>query len=909
MKLTARFFLALTFLAASAMPLLVFWLWPYSGILESKMHEARERNLLVARNVASVLEVYHQDLILTFDAFVKATDGTPSFEAKPIFEKMHFRHICIVDATTGVVEIAYLATEHPCPGRVPADRMQLFHTLTEGGQVRMSDVVHVPNEKPRIFIASRKGPKLVVGAIHTTFFDDLRARVRFGEGGHAAILDASGHILSHPDEARDETLDMTGIPLIQRLLAGEEGVGTFQSPVRGREMIAGFASVPGANWGVIVPQPLRELQDQANTYSADVLVIFSFGVLLSLAIAMAMGLSFSRRLKKITSALHAVAQEESVTSLNDRPRWLSIKELTSLEQDVTHLARSSASARAVTAAQNAELTQANLRLREEMEERKVAESAKRRSEIRFKSLFESAPIPIREEDLSGMKRLVDDLNIPNFQAFKDYLDAHPEFVQACARTIVVCDANQASLAEHGYADKEEMLSRVVKKLSPAAMKIVRLSLEVIHKGELGCAYETQIKRVDGTIRSVAATWSVIPGHEATYARILLCSIDITDHMKSEEALRQAQKMEAVGQLTGGVAHDFNNLLTVIGGNIDLLDAQAGLDADLIGPIRKAVHHGAELTQRLLAFSRKQPLAAQPVNLCELVAGITGLMRRSIGETVSVQIKCPDDLWPAYADPAQVETALVNLVLNARDAMPSGGTIYISCGNVALTDDDDPEVTPGDYVALSVSDSGTGMAAEVIERAFEPFFTTKEVGRGSGMGLPMVYGFAKQSNGDVQIKSRPNEGTTVSLYLPRSSTPLQTELQRAPNGGVSEGQGQSILVLEDDADVRAYLLRLLSSFGYEASPAANAALARSLLDRGARFDLLVSDIMLPGGVGGPEFAEEFLIRCPDARVILMSGHPSELNREQTVLENVPILAKPFAPDVLRASIMKALRRLS
>ena len=211
-------------------------------------------------------------------------------------------------------------------------------------------------------------------------------------------------------------------------------------------------------------------------------------------------------------------------------------------------------------------------LRQEMEDRQQAEQARKVSEVRFRSLFENAPIPIREEDLSGMKRMIDDLNMTDRDAFVAYIDQHPEFLEACSREIVVVDANRASLEQHGYADKSEMLPKVVSVLSPAAKKIVRMTVLAIHEGASGRSYETKITRADGSVRSVAATWSVVPGHEDTYSRILLCSIDMTDRLASEAALRQAQKMEAVGQLTGGVAHDFNNLLTVISGNVELLEA-------------------------------------------------------------------------------------------------------------------------------------------------------------------------------------------------------------------------------------------------------------------------------------------------------------------------------------------------
>lgn len=546
------------------------------------------------------------------------------------------------------------------------------------------------------------------------------------------------------------------------------------------------------------------------------------------------------------------------------------------------------------------------RLLLEMEERKIAEIAQENSELRFKSLFENAPIPIREEDLSGMKRMVDELNLTDPDEFQAYLDAHPKFLEYCARQIIVVDANRASLEQHGYAEKADMLARVVRELSPAAMQIVRKTLTAIHEGARDRSYETTITRVDGEVRTVAATWSVVPGHEETYARILLCSVDLTDRLASEAALRQAQKMEAVGQLTGGVAHDFNNLLTVISGNMELLETTGGIDPDLSQPIMKAVRRGAELTQRLLAFSRKQPLAAQPIDLQDLVAGMTGLLRRSLGEEIAIEIELPDQLWCVHADPGQVEAALLNLALNSRDAMPAGGTLRIDCRNMSVGTENDHDLDAGDYVALSVSDTGTGMTPDVINRAFEPFFTTKEVGKGSGLGLSMAYGFAKQSSGGLHIESVPGRGATVSLYLPRSAAE-QLEDARPKGADIKvAGQGERILILEDDRDVRAYLTRLMESFGYKALPAQDVMAAREILGRTEKIDLLISDIMLSGGLRGPDFAVEMLAYFPGTPVIFVSGRPSEIESAKTHrIRNAVVIAKPFTRDEILKKILEAL----
>lgn len=545
-------------------------------------------------------------------------------------------------------------------------------------------------------------------------------------------------------------------------------------------------------------------------------------------------------------------------------------------------------------------------LREEVETRKSAETVRQSSEQRFHSLFEYAPIPIREEDLSGMKRLIDALDIQDTAELEVYLDAHPEFLQACAKEIAVVDANRASLAEHGYRDKSEFLARVVTELTPAAYKIVRMTILALHEGAEGRSYETRITRADGKIRTVAATWRVLPGHEDTYRRILLCSVDLSDRLAAEDALRQAQKMEAVGQLTGGVAHDFNNLLTVIRGNVELLELMVDVDPEFSTPIINAVDRGAELTQRLLAFSRKQPLAVRTFDLGDMVLGMGNMLRRTLGMKNTIEIDVPDDLWPVMADPAQVEAALLNFALNSRDAMLGGGVLNVSCRNAPITTENDLDLGAGDYVALRVEDTGTGMDPDTLSRVYEPFFTTKEVGKGSGLGLSMAYGFAKQSGGAVDIQSTLGQGTQITLYLPRSDHSPENQASAPVVDPKVKAQGETILVLEDNEGIRSYVTQLLRKFGYSVLEASTVEAARMFLPRASEIDLLISDILLPGGLIGPDFAVELRRVNPDVPVIFMSGQPSEIETAASgVFHDAPVLSKPFAKTALLDRVSKAL----
>ncbi|GAB5471286.1 MAG: hypothetical protein Kilf2KO_43160 [Rhodospirillales bacterium] len=417
----------------------------------------------------------------------------------------------------------------------------------------------------------------------------------------------------------------------------------------------------------------------------------------------------------------------------------------------------------------------------------------------------------------------------------------------------------------------------------------------------------RILRPNGDIRHVRKRSEYLRDAAGAIVTARGTTQDVTEIVAIESHLRQIQKVEAIGQLTGGIAHDFNNLLAVIQGNVELLEDRLGTDDPLLRPIMHASGRGAELTQRLLAFSRQQPLQPRPTDIAKLMDGMRDLLRRTLGQVVEVEILSSVDLATAVADAGQVENALLNLALNARDAMSDGGRLTIECANVSLDEAyvaANPEATAGDYVMLAVSDQGTGMSPEVKARAFEPFFTTKEVGKGSGLGLSMVYGFAKQSGGHLSIYSEAGRGTTVKLYLPTVEgeafeTDRETQL-------VQRGQGETILVIEDDDDVRDLAVRLLEDLGYRAFPVVDAAQAHRLLKSGPQADLVLSDVVLPGGVSGPEFAEEIRHLYPDLKVLFMSGYPAAAAMRNGYLGSDKVLLnKPFERRALAQALRNAL----
>ena len=378
-----------------------------------------------------------------------------------------------------------------------------------------------------------------------------------------------------------------------------------------------------------------------------------------------------------------------------------------------------------------------------------------------------------------------------------------------------------------------------------------------------------------------------------------------------DALRQSQKMEAVGQLTGGIAHDFNNLLQIVTGNLEMLSRR--LPADDLRLRRAAdnamsgAQRAATLTQRLLAFARRQPLAPKPLDPNHLVEGMSDLMRRTLGEAVSVDIRLAADLWKVEADANQLENALLNLAVNARDAMPPGGTLTITTANGIVGEADaDDDAIPGYYVSLAVCDTGAGMSEATMSRVFEPFFTTKEVGKGTGLGLSMVYGFVKQSGGHLRIESSIGRGTTVTLYLPKFTGEILAEEVLVVSETASAGLGEVILVVEDDADVRAHSCDVLTELGYVVTAVADGPAAIEVLDSAVRIDLVFTDVVLTGPLNGRDIAVHAHMVRPKIPVLFTSGYAREaITHNARLEEGVALLPKPFSYADLASGVRAAI----
>jgi PAS domain S-box-containing protein len=423
--------------------------------------------------------------------------------------------------------------------------------------------------------------------------------------------------------------------------------------------------------------------------------------------------------------------------------------------------------------------------------------------------------------------------------------------------------------------------------------------------------EYRRRRVDGTVVELCASGALLHDAEDRPNGMVFITDDVTRRKATEEQLRQAQKMEAVGQLTGGMAHDFNNLLGVVIGNLDLVRplVQSIADADeLVGESLDAALRGAELTRRLLAFSRRQPLEPKRVAINELVGGMVKLLERTLGEDIEIVLDLADDLWPGVVDPSQLEASLANLATNARDAMPFGGRLMITTGNRTLDKDyaaEHTEVNPGDYAMIEVSDTGSGMSPEVIARIFEPFYTTKGRGKGTGLGLSMVFGFMKQSGGHINVYSERGVGTSFRLYLPRSVDPAEIAAKAAVVPP-PRAAGETVLAVEDNPALRKVVVRQLKELGYHVLEANGAEAALAVLEH-EKVDLLFSDVVMPGSMDGFGLAHRVLVFWPQLKVVLTSGFPEAKMAGNLgyLPPSVRLLSKPYRKEALARQLREAL----
>jgi PAS domain S-box-containing protein len=522
---------------------------------------------------------------------------------------------------------------------------------------------------------------------------------------------------------------------------------------------------------------------------------------------------------------------------------------------------------------------ANRRLAREIGEREAAQSARRDSEARYRAIFDNTADLLYVMDIGEDGRIT-------------VAEVNPAFERAVG-------APARSL--HGRP--------IDSILSAGESEAVLAHLAAVAAGDAPVFHRDHVQLESGE-RLWDSVIAPVRDDQGRVHRLVGSSRDVTERERARDQLRRAQRMEAVGQLTGGVAHDFNNLLQVIRGNLELIAGQIS-EGPATGRVKNALHaaeRAAQLTRQLLAFSRRQPLEPKVINLGRLVTDMAEMLRRTLGESVEIETVIAGGLWNTLADPAQVESAVLNLALNARDAMPGGGRLTIEITNAALDESyarQDSDIEAGQYVLIAVSDTGHGMDRETLSRVFEPFFTTKGEDKGTGLGLSMVYGFVKQSRGHVQIYSEIAHGTTVKIYLPRSHE-VEQIAEATPIGSL-HGRSETILVVEDDDLVRASAIGMLRDLGYQCLDARDGVSALEVLRSDAQIDLLFTDVIMPGPVKSRDMAREAQALRPGLPVLYTSGYTENaIVHHGRLDEGVQLLSKPYSRDSLARKVKAMLK---
>lgn len=823
---------------------------------DRELQTVQEQHLQIARNLVAALTRYAQDVEAVFQMTVANMDEHQSIRRlSTLLSRLHFQHVCIIDSQ-GRVERFVAPDSDLKPGPFP---VPLLEQLRAGSTW---EVFLSPAGEPRLYLLQPlSDERYAVGALHTTYFVELQSAIMFGQQGHAAIVDRRGRVIAHPNPHWRATMrDIAQLEPVRRMMDGETGVQRFFSPALQAEVIAGFSTVPGVGWGVMIPQPLAELEAHVGRVQRAVWLVIGIALLCSALL----GVCVSRWLATPLRRIGAVAERFARGAYEARvhaPGLLHTREAATLAAQFNRMA-------------------------DEVNRSWQASSA---SEQRFRAFAHIAADWFWETDLQ--------------QVFT-YLSPPPE--SGYGRTFAAAVGHHRS--EYVYGDPEGTggVPRIQSYMDRAA------PFDEVEYQLLGC---------DGQPINVSVSGR--PIHDAQGAVVGYRGItrDITARLYAEEQLRQvqqdvqrrqAQKMEAIGVLAGGIAHDFNNILSAILGYTDLAlhDVAPG------GPIERylqevltAGRRAQSLVRQILTFSRASAPERIPVQLHLIVKEALSLLRASLPTTIDIRQNIDRNAGTVLADPTQMHQVLMNLCANAEYAMRESGGILEVCLDTVQSDTallaHHAELAPGSYVRLIIRDTGHGIAPDISERIFEPFFTTKDVGQGTGMGLAVVHGIVLSHGGAITMQSTPGRGTTFSVYLPRVEVAVDGEIH--DEDSVPCGRG-SILFVDDEAAIAHLGHRMLEQFGYTAVVCTSSLTALDTFRKTPQhFDLVITDQTMPH-MTGEVLARELRRIRPDIPIILCTGFSHAIDAEQARGQGIDaFLMKPLVARELGWAIQQVLEQ--
>ncbi len=935
-----------------------------------------EKHLLLARNLTTALDRYANDTKAVFDFFaVTIENEKPSQNSLDLARKIGFRHVCLVDES-GRIAASWNVTEDPHSLITPQIVQGLKRSAT--GQASFSAVMRDRSGKPTIFISRKLASGYIAAAaLDLNYIRTVQNEIAFGNKGHSAIVDQYGNVIAHPNQAwQREARNIANVKPIAMMMAGRTGVATFFSPAAGKEMITGFKTVPGTGWGVMVPQPMEELEARAEQVRQ-----MAFGIIaIGLVAASIFGWLLAGILVRPVTAVARAACEIAQGNLDIRVpanAGGTPAEYRQLGCAFNGMAQDFAS---------------------DIVEREQAATALQESEENIRTVLDAMPVAIAFIDADGCFAMVNkkvcDWNVlpeaafigkpveevigTRFQMYKPtlrklllgkpvlwetsmtYPDGVTRYIRANVKPnfgadnailgwfVMIEDISESKRVEAALTESEQLLRGIFEN-SPSAILLKdregryqmvnqhyaawygleakewqgktvheiyppeyadRISEQdqVLLDGGEQTLFDVEFPFPDGTTRSVIATKFLIPGANGEPAKIGSIITDVTARRDAEASSHRVPDRAAVSKLTGGIAHEFNNLLGIVIGNLDLLSERLAEDEDplkFVASAMSAALRSAELNHKLLAYSQNQLLVPEATDLGRYLTEIRPQLQQSVGAEIHLETKCAYGLWPCQVDGHELENVLVELAKNARHAMPDGGELSIRAANVRLDDDyaeTRADVAAGDYVLLSVTDSGAGIAAKDLAAVFDPFFTTQDVGEGSGLGLSMVCGFAGQSGGDAAIESAPGRGTTVRLFLPRPSG-APDEIQIAAR--LPELPEQTVLVVESNAALRFRVVRQLRELGYVVLNASEGEGAHTALEYATNVDLLITGLMLDDGMSGAEVAA-MANRKKGIKALYLSGSTKDTLAHFDLLDDDALLLQPsFSRAELADMVRKTL----